>query len=130
MRLVTRGFTRRYSAEHEWIEVAKDGRSATLGISDYAQSKLGDVVHLELPEVGQKFKTHDSMGTIESAKAVSQIFAPVGLEVLAVNSDILNDLKKVNDDAERTWLIKGRIDNEKELNKLMTPDAYNKLDKH
>ncbi len=78
---------RQYSPEHEWIKI--EGDRGTVGITDHAQRQLGDVVYVELPEVGKKFKANDVFGTIESVKAVSELFCPVGGEVMEVNQDVV-----------------------------------------
>ena len=110
VRFVSRPFSRRYSADHEWIELATDNKTCSIGISNYAQEHLGDVIHLELPKINASFKAHDSMAVIESPKAVSQIYAPASVKVKEVNSALLDSLTVINEKAESTWLIKGELE--------------------
>jgi len=113
----------RYSKEHEWVD-AKDG-VATVGITDYAQSELGDVVFVELPEVGKKLETGKSLGTVESVKAVSEIYAPASGEVLEANSELHNKPETINTDPHgAAWLVKIKLANPAELDGLMDGPAY------
>jgi glycine cleavage system H protein len=113
----------RYSKEHEWVD-AKDG-VATVGITDYAQSELGDVVFVELPEVGKKLETGKSLGTVESVKAVSEIYAPASGEVLEVNGELHNKPETINTDPHgAAWLVKIKLSNPAELDGLMDAPAY------
>lgn len=100
--------TLKYSAEHEWV--ALDGDIATVGITDYAADKLGDVVFVELPAVGTRVVGGDVCGEIESTKSVGELYAPVSGEVLEVNADVDDDPALVNTDAFAAWLIKVRVD--------------------
>jgi glycine cleavage system H protein len=100
---------RRYSKQHEWVKV--EGDRGTVGITDFAQSQLGDVVFLELPEVGRKLKAHDRFGTVESVKAVSELFSPVGGEVAEVNAALVAKPETVNADPyEAGWMIRLKLD--------------------
>ena len=113
----------RYSKEHEWVD-AKDG-VATVGITDYAQSELGDVVFVELPEVGKKLEIGKSLGTVESVKAVSEIYAPASGEVLEANSELHNKPETINTDPHgAAWLVKIKLANPAELDGLMDGPAY------
>ena len=113
----------RYTKDHEWVD-AKDGM-ATIGITDYAQSELGDVVFVELPEVGKKLETGKSFGTVESVKAVSEIYAPASGEVLEANPELHNKPETINSDPHgAAWLVKIRLTNPAELNSLMDSTAY------
>jgi glycine cleavage system H protein len=113
----------RYTKEHEWVD-AKDG-VATVGITDYAQSELGDVVFVELPEVGKKLETGKSLGTVESVKAVSEIYAPASGEVLEANGELHNKPETINTDPHgAAWLVKIKLANPAELNGLMDGPAY------
>jgi len=113
----------RYTKEHEWVD-AKDG-VATIGITDYAQSELGDVVFVELPAVGKKLESGKSFGTVESVKAVSEIYAPAEGEVLEANSDLQNKPEKINSDPHgAAWLVKIRLAKPAELDQLMDSAAY------
>jgi len=100
---------RRYTREHEWVKV--DGAAGTVGITDFAQKQLGDVVFLELPEVGKKVKAHERFGTVESVKAVSDLFSPVGGEVVEVNSALVAKPEAVNADPYGAgWMIRLKLD--------------------
>jgi glycine cleavage system H protein len=113
----------RYTKEHEWINV--EGGIATIGITDYAQHELGDVVFVELPKAGTKIETGKSFGTVESVKAVSEIYAPAAGEVIESNSELQNTPEKINTDPHGTaWLIKVRLANAAELGGLMDAAAY------
>jgi glycine cleavage system H protein len=115
----------KYTNEHEWVRV-EDG-TAAVGITDYAQKQLGDVVFVELPRVGSPVKQGEVFGTIESVKAVSELFAPVTGEVAEVNGDLTNHPEAVNSKPHETWMIKIKVANEGELGGLLDADAYNKL---
>jgi len=113
----------RYTKEHEWIDVK--GGVATVGITDYAQHELGDVVFVELPKVGAKVEKGKSFGTVESVKAVSEIYAPASGEVVEANADLQNTPEKINTDPHgAAWLIKIRLANPADLNGLMDAAAY------
>jgi glycine cleavage system H protein len=110
-----------YSNEHEWLRVAGD--IGTVGITDHAQSELGDVIFVEFPQVGAKVEAGKTLGSIESVKAVSEIFSPISGEVLEVNKDLLNTPEAVNADPYgKGWLVRIRI--EKPPAGLMTADQY------
>jgi glycine cleavage system H protein len=113
----------RYSKEHEWIKV--DGPIGTVGITDYAQHELGDVVFVELPKVGAKLKAGQSLGTVESVKAVSEIFTPVSGEVTETNAALVDAPEKINSDPHGSaWLVRIRLADPKELAGLMDAAAY------
>jgi glycine cleavage system H protein len=113
----------RYTKEHEWIDLK--GNVATVGITDYAQHELGDVVFVELPKVGYKTITGKSFGTVESVKAVSEIYSPVAGEVIEANTALQNTPEKINTDPHgAAWLIKIRIANPAEISGLMDAAAY------
>ncbi len=113
----------RYTKEHEWVRVS--GNTATIGITDYAQHELGDVVFVELPKVGAKITAAQSFGTVESVKAVSDIYAPVSGEVLEVNSSLADKPEEINKDPHgAAWLIKVKLANPAEVNELMDAAAY------
>ena len=113
----------RYTKEHEWVN-AKDG-VATMGITDYAQQELGDVVFVELPEAGKKLETGKSFGTVESVKAVSEIYAPVSGEVLEANPALHDKPEMINSDPHGgAWMVKIKLSNPAELEKLMDSGAY------
>ena len=113
----------RYTKEHEWMEV-NDG-IATIGITDYAQHELGDVVFVELPKVGAKIEIGKSFGTVESVKAVSEIYAPAAGEVVEVNISLEKQPERINTDPHGTaWLIKIKLANAAAVNALMDVAAY------
>ena len=113
----------RYTKEHEWVRV--EGDVATVGITDYAQHELGDVVYVELPKLGAKLNAGQSFGTVESVKAVSDIYAPVSGEVAEINSSLADAPETINKDPHgKAWLIRLKISNSAELSKLMNSAAY------
>lgn len=112
-----------YSKDHEWVAV--DGGVATVGITTYAQSQLGDVVYVELPDVGRTVSQGDDAAVVESVKAASEVYAPVSGEVVEVNSKLSDNPANVNEDPEGSaWFMKLRISNEGELSELMDEAAY------
>jgi glycine cleavage system H protein len=100
----------RYTASHEWIREESDG-TLTIGITDHAQSALGDLVYVELPDVGRKLAAGEACAVVESVKAASDVYAPVAGEVVAVNEDLTARPEAVNDDAYASWLFRLRPDN-------------------
>jgi len=116
----------RYTNQHEWVDAKGD--VATIGITDYAQHELGDVVFVELPKPGTKVTTGKSFGTVESVKAVSDIYAPVSGEVVEANGELHNTPEKINTDPHGgAWLIKVRLANPAEVKSLMAAAAYEKF---
>ncbi len=113
----------KYSKDHEWLRI--EGDSATVGISDYAQEQLGDVVYVELPEVGQQIASGGQAAVVESVKAASEIYAPAGGEVTEVNSALEDDPSLVNSDATgEGWFFKLKLADTAELDSLMDEAAY------
>src|SRR4028118_1719427 len=99
-----------YSKDHEWVLI--EGDTATIGITDYAQESLGDIVYVDLPKVGAAFTAHESIGSVESVKAVSDIFTPVSGEVLEINESLNDTPEAVNNDSYQTaWMAKIRLSN-------------------
>lgn len=116
----------RYTKDHEWIRV--DGTTGTIGITDYAQGELGDVVFIELPAKGTRLVQGKAFGTIEAVKAVSELYAPVSGEVLEANKSVQDTPEVVNKDPYGNgWMIKVKLENPKEADALLTVDAYKKL---
>lgn len=112
-----------YSKDHEWVKV--DGDFATIGITDYAQHSLGDVVYVELPSVGDKFEAHEAIGSVESVKAVSEIFTPLAGEVVEANDDLNDNPEFVNNDAYgEAWMIKVKMDNPLEADAMLSAVEY------
>ncbi len=115
-----------YSKEHEWILV--EGDTCTLGITSYAQSELGEVVFVELPEVGASFNSEDEIGSIESVKAVAEIYTPLSGEIVEVNSDLEDAPEVVNDDPHiEGWLVKIKMTDPSQLEDLMDAEAYQEM---
>ena len=115
----------RYTKEHEWIQV--DGKVGTIGITDYAQNSLGDIVFVDLPKVGDAVEAGKSFGSVESVKAVSDIYAPVSGEVLAINETLGTTPEALNSDPHgAAWLIKVKLAQPAELNELLAAADYQK----
>src|SRR5246500_5723915 len=115
----------KYTKEHEWIK--PDGTSATIGITDYAQDSLGDIVFVDLPKVGSEITAGKTFGTVESVKAVSDLYAPATGTVTEVNGDLATAPEKINKDANQTWMIKITLKNAGELNSLLSAADYEKF---
>jgi glycine cleavage system H protein len=112
-----------YSKDHEWIRV--EGDIGTIGITDHAQNSLGDVVYVELPKVGESFSAHEAFGSVESVKAVSEIFTPVGGEITEVNESLQDEPEKVNNDPYgEAWMIRIRMSNPGEVDSLLNAAEY------
>ncbi len=117
---------KKYSKDHEWINV--DGEIGTCGISNFAQEQLGDVVFVELPEPGREVAKDDEIAVVESVKAASEVFAPVGGTIVEVNEALVDTPETVNADAEGAgWMFKLRLADASELEALMDSDTYNKF---
>ena len=117
--------TFKYTKDHEWVDVSGD--RGKVGITDYAQQQLGDVVYVELPDVGAKLKQGQSFGTIESVKAVSELYSPVTGEVVEVNAALKDKPEVVNKDPHGNWMIVVKLTNPSEAAALLDHDAYAKL---
>ena len=115
----------RYTKEHEWIQV--EGTIGTVGITDYAQNSLGDIVFVDLPKVGDTVEAGKSFGSVESVKAVSDLFAPVSGTVAAVNEDLKDAPEKINSDANTTWLLKVELSDTKQVDALLSAADYEKF---
>jgi glycine cleavage system H protein len=112
----------KYTKEHEWISV--DGTRGTVGITDYAQSSLGDIVFVELPKVGDKLTAGKVFGSVESVKAVSDLYSPVSGTVTAINEELKDAPEWVNADANNTWMVKLDLQDPAELDKLLSAEQY------
>jgi glycine cleavage system H protein len=112
----------KYTKEHEWALV--EGDTVTVGITDFAQSALGDIVFVEVPEVGSDLKIGSTFGVVESIKSVSDLYSPVSGEVLAKNNDVEGSPEKINQDAYGSWLIKVKMNNTSETQNLLTAEQY------
>ena len=116
--------TYRFTKEHEWIE--NNGGTATIGITDHAQHLLGDIVFVDLPKIGTELKQKQSFGSVESVKAVSDVYAPASGSVTEVNEELSGAPEKINADANTTWLIKATISDPAELENLLDAEGYEK----
>ena len=116
---------RKYTKEHEWIQV--NGNSATIGITDYAQESLGDIVFVEVHKAGTELVAGKTFGTVESVKAVSDLFAPASGKVTEVNGELATAPEKVNKDAHGSWMVKITLKNPSELDSLLSAADYEKF---
>jgi glycine cleavage system H protein len=113
----------RYSKDHEWVLV--DGETATIGITDYAQHSLGDVVYVDMPRVGDSFGSHEAFGSVESVKAVSEIFTPVAGEINEINDGLNDAPESVNNDPYGAgWMIKVKMSNAGEVDAMLSSEEY------
>lgn len=118
----------RYSEEHEWVKV--EGEKVRVGITDFAQSELGDIVFVELPEVGDEITADEPFGSVESVKTVSELYAPVSGKVVAVNEDLNDSPEFVNESPyEKAWMIVVELSDSNEVDKLMTAEQYEEMTK-
>jgi len=118
---------RKYTKDHEWIRIA--GGTAEIGITDFAQQQLGDVVFVDLPEPGKSISAGDSFGSIESVKAVSELYAPMSGEVIEVNGQLKDHPETINKDPHGTWMIKVRLANAGDTGSLLDSGQYQDLAK-
>lgn len=116
----------RYTDEHEWVRDEGDGVVA-VGLTDFAQRQLGDVVFVELPPVGRVLAVHEELGTVESVKAVSEVYAPVAGEVTSVNEELNDEPELINTDPYDTWLVRIKLAAGADLGALLGPEAYREL---
>ena len=117
---------KKYSKDHEWVD--QEGEIVTVGITNYAQESLGDIVFIDLPNVGKSINSGDQVGVIESVKAASDLFSPIGGEIIEVNKELKNSPQLVNSDPENSgWYMKIKIRNENDLNILMNYEEYQKI---
>jgi glycine cleavage system H protein len=112
----------RYTKEHEWISL--DGKIGTIGITDYAQNSLGDIVYVDAPKVGDAVTAHTTFGSVESVKAVSDLFSPVSGTVTAVNDELKTSPDKINEDAHTAWIIKVELSDPSQYDGLLDAAAY------
>jgi glycine cleavage system H protein len=117
--------TYRYTREHEWIEV--EGKTGKVGITDYAQSTLGDIVFVDLPKPGSSVERGKVFGSIESVKAVSDLFSPVTGAVIEVNQELATAPEKINSDAHGAWILKVELADPSEIGQLLDAEAYEKF---
>src|SRR5512147_2051306 len=114
----------KYTKEHEWIQV--NGNTGLVGITDHAQESLGDIVFVELPKVGATLQAGKAFGTVESVKAVSELYAPASGKVVEINESLNTAPEEVNKDAHKAWMIKVELSNPAEVNGLLAADDYEK----
>ena len=114
--------TYRYTKEHEWI--ALDGSIGTIGITDYAQNSLGDIVYVDAPKVGDTVTAHQTFGSVESVKAVSDLYSPVSGTVTAVNDELKNSPDKINETPHEAWIIKVELSDPSQFESLLDAAAY------
>jgi glycine cleavage system H protein len=112
----------RYTREHEWIEI--DGTQGKIGITDYAQNSLGDIVFVDLPKIGSTIEKGKTFGSVESVKAVSDLYAPVTGTVVEVNQELATAPEKINTDAHVSWILKVEIADAAQVEELLSADAY------
>ncbi len=117
----------KYTKDHEWVQVS--GSEGRVGITDYAQKQLGDIVYLDLPEPGKVVKQGQVLGTVESVKAVSEIFSPVSGEVVKVNTDLKDKPEQVNSAPHDSWMVMVKLSNPAEVNNLLDASQYSELAK-
>ncbi len=114
-----------YSKDHEWVK--KDGETVKVGISDYAQDQLGDIVFVELPSEGDSFEEGEEFGTLESVKAVSEVYLPIGGEIVAVNEALEDEPERINQDPYGAWIVEVRPSDLAELDNLLDKATYLKI---
>jgi glycine cleavage system H protein len=115
----------RYTEDHEWVTTG--GETLKIGVSDYAQDQLGDIVFVEVPEVGDSFEKGDEFGTLESVKAVSELYLPVGGEIVAVNEALEDSPELINEDPYANWIVEIKPADSTELDQLLTVEAYREI---
>jgi glycine cleavage system H protein len=115
----------KYTKEHEWLKV--DGKTATIGITSYAQDSLGDIVFVDLPKVGTELAAGKTFGSVESVKAVSDLYAPASGTVTEINGELATAPEKINQDAHSAWMIKIALKNPSDLNSLLSAADYEKF---
>ncbi len=114
-----------YTNNHEWVKV--DGEKAFIGITDYAQTHLGSIVFIDLPEEGDEFEVKDILSAVESVKAASDVYIPISGKVIEVNTNLEDNPELINEDAYENWIAVVKMNNKDELNELLSPDDYEKL---
>ena len=114
-----------YANDHEWVKV--EGDNAYIGIADFAQNQLGDIVYVELPEIDDELEKEDDFSAIESVKAAADVYMPVSGKVLEINEDLMDDPALLNADPYVNWMIKVELTNKSELDDLMTSEEYEKF---
>ncbi len=117
-----------YTRDHEWLRVEQDGTTAVIGITDFAQSELGDIVFIELEPIGTRVEAESAFGTVEAVKTVSELFAPVSGKIVAINEDLDSTPEAVNDDPYGDgWMVKMEMSNPADLDSLLSSSDYKEL---
>ena len=116
-----------YSESHEWVKV--EGNVAVIGVSDFAQSELGDITYVEMPDIDSEIAAGESFGALESVKASSELYSPVSGKVVETNSEVEDSPELINEDPYASWIIKVEMSDESELSKLLSPAAYREVAK-
>ncbi len=117
--------TLKYTKDHEWALI--EGDIITVGITDFAQSQLGDIVFVELPEVGTRLEKEGTFGVVESIKSVSDLYSPIAGEVVATNSELEDGPEKCNESPYESWMVKLKVENMSDLDELLSPSAYQEI---
>lgn len=116
----------KYSKEHEWVKV--EGNTATIGITEYAQGELGDIVFVELPDVDDEIKEGDTFGSVESVKTVSELYAPVSGKIVETNDELEDSPEFVNESPyEKAWMVKVELSDESQLDELLSAEQYSEM---
>ncbi|KAL4465920.1 hypothetical protein ABPG74_004157 [Tetrahymena malaccensis] len=118
---------RKFTKEHEWIDYDEEAKTGTIGITAYAAQELGDIVHIEFPDVGTKFKVGESIGSIESVKVAADVYAPVDGEIEQINEIVNEDPALVNQDPSLNWFLKLKVANEAQIRELFTEKQYQRF---
>ena len=115
----------KYTAEHEWIQV--EGDTATIGITPFAQDALGDLVYVELPEVGRQLEKGDEFAVVESVKTAAEVYSPINGEIVGINDNLSDDPELIKKSLEEGWIVKIKFDDSEQLAALMDKDSYDKF---
>jgi glycine cleavage system H protein len=116
----------KYNSEHLWVKV--NGDKALIGVTDFAQDQLGDIIYVDIPEVGYELEQNESFGTIESAKSVSELYAPLGGQVTRINESLKDEPELINEEPYDTgWILEVKLNNENEVEELLSPEQYEEL---
>ncbi|RZD15686.1 MAG: glycine cleavage system protein GcvH [Candidatus Acididesulfobacter guangdongensis] len=116
----------KYNSEHLWVKV--NGDKALIGVTDFAQDQLGDIIYVDIPEAGYELEQNESFGTIESAKSVSELYAPVSGQVTRINESLKDEPELINEEPYDTgWILEVKLNNENEVEELLSPEQYEEL---
>jgi glycine cleavage system H protein len=116
----------KYNSEHLWVKI--NGDKALIGVTDYAQDQLGDIIYVDIPEVGYELEQNESFGTIESAKSVSELYAPLGGQVTRINESLKDEPELINEEPyDAGWILEVKLNNENEVEELLSPEQYEEL---